>query len=103
MTTLITKELIGLETAASCLLGSSSLSGTGVLGVTVARPASRVVLPTRERAEERPTQAPAAAAVAQVDAHAFTDAVNGAENGQKQSQYHTMWAFRGLEPWRDPA
>ncbi|GAA2465794.1 hypothetical protein [Streptomyces macrosporus] len=102
MTTLITKELIGLEAVASCLLGSS-LSGTGVSGVTVARPASRVVLPIRERGGERPTQAPEAVTVAQADAYVFTDAANGAENGQKQSQHHTMWAFRGLEPWRDPA
>ncbi len=102
MTTLTTKELTGLEAIASCLLGSC-LSGTGVSGATVARPASRVVLPTRERAAERPIQALEAAVEAQADAYVFTSVANGAENGQKQSHHRTMWAFRGLEPWRDPA
>ncbi len=104
MTTMITTELGGREVFASCLLGSR-LSGTGVFGVAAARPGSLSALSIRERAGERPTQAPAVAAVAQADACVFAGgiAANGADSGQKQAQYHTMWAFRGLEPWRDPA
>jgi hypothetical protein len=80
------------------------------------------VLPARERSE-RPTGAPAvAAAKAQASAYAFAAAANGAgatsahaggtadgsgiANGngqQKKTQQHGKWAFRGLEPWSDPA
>ncbi|MEE1938881.1 hypothetical protein V1L54_05545 [Streptomyces sp. TRM 70361] len=104
MASITKRELISREAVASCLLGSC-LSGTGVSGVVAARPVSLAVLPTIREcvAGERPTQAPAVATVAQADAYAFTGAANGADNGQKQSQHHTMWAFRGLEPWRDPA
>lgn len=103
MSTTITRKLAGREVIASCLLGSR-LSGTGLSGAAVTRLDSLAVLPSRERVSERPTQAPAvAAAAAQADAYAFAGAANGAENGQKQSHHHVMWAFRGLEPWRDPA
>ncbi|MFD1830039.1 hypothetical protein ACFSJS_10210 [Streptomyces desertarenae] len=106
MTTTITAvmtELVGREVVASCLLGSR-LSGTGVSGAAAARLGSLPVPSIRERISERPTQAPAAAVVAQADAYVFTGtAANGADNGQKRAQHHTMWAFRGLEPWRDPA
>jgi len=75
------------------------------------------VLPVSERIE-RPTQAPAvAAAKAQAQAYAFAAAANGAgagtakgaeaanghANGQQKTQQHGKWAFRGLEPWSDPA
>ncbi|SEQ62986.1 hypothetical protein [Streptomyces radiopugnans] len=100
--TTITTEPIGREVLASCLLGSRP-SGTRAFGAAAARPASLAVLSIRERVSERPTQAPAVVAAAQADAYAFTGAANGAGNGQKQAKHHTMWAFRGLEPWRDPA
>lgn len=65
---------------------------------------------------ERPTKAPAAAA-AHVYAYACAfAAANGAEAGPEWAggftaphatavtqQHHMMRAFRGLEPWRDPA
>ncbi|GAA0470504.1 hypothetical protein ACFQ2B_09970 [Streptomyces stramineus] len=53
---------------------------------------------------ERPTKASAvrAAAAAQGQTYAGEATTNGAGSTQHQ-QHHTMWAFRGLEPWRDPA
>jgi hypothetical protein len=80
---------------ASCLLGSR-LCGTGVSGVV---PGSR----ERLGGNGRPTQAPAVAAAAQAHAYASTCAANGAGEGRQKKQHLTMWAFRGLEPWRDPA
>ncbi|MCI0383976.1 hypothetical protein [Streptomyces sp. CNQ085] len=100
--TMITAEQTGREVLASSLLGSR-LSGIRVLGVATACPASLSALPIHERAGERPAQAPAVVAAAQADACAFTGAANGAGNGREQAKHHTMWAFRGLEPWRDPA
>ncbi|MEE1927687.1 hypothetical protein V1J52_05695 [Streptomyces sp. TRM 70351] len=75
---------------ATCLLGSR-LRGTGVSGGPVS--------------DERPIQAPAVAAEAQAQAYAFTAAAVGAGAGRQTEtkKQHTMWAFRGLEPWRDPA
>ncbi|WP_308294804.1 hypothetical protein [Streptomyces sp. JJ66] len=73
---------------ASCLLGGS-LCGTGLSGVRIS--------------DERPTQAPAVAATAQANAYVFTAAAAGAGLGRQKKQHHTMWAFRGPEPWRDPA
>jgi hypothetical protein len=80
---------------ASCLLGSR-LCGTGVSGVV---PGSR----ERLGGNGRPTQAPAVAAQAQAQAYAFASAANGAGEGRQKKQHLTMWAFRGLQPWRDPA
>jgi hypothetical protein len=79
---------------ASCLLGAR-LRGTGVSGV----------LPVgneRLGGNGRPTKAPAAAATAQAHAYASAFAANGAGEGRQKKQHLTMWAFRGLEPWRDP-
>ncbi|MBT2386608.1 hypothetical protein [Streptomyces sp. ISL-11] len=54
---------------------------------------------------ERPTKAFAvtAAAKALAPAYALETTANGAGSLDAQQQHHTMWAFRGLEPWRDPA
>ncbi|GAA0390726.1 hypothetical protein [Streptomyces luteireticuli] len=77
--------------------GLGSVNGTGLS--SVALPANASVL-----GNERPTKAPAAAATAAVaQFRAFAAETNGAESRTKQYQHHTMWAFRGLEPWRDPA
>lgn len=54
----------------------------------------------------RPTKASAvrAAAAAQAQTYAIEATTNGAGSLDAQQQQHlTMWAFRGLEPWRDPA
>jgi hypothetical protein len=72
------------------LFGVSAM-GTGLSCV-------RGLLPVRERGL-RPTQAPAGVVAGQ--AYAFA-AANGAGN-QHASHNTWMWAFRGLEPWRDPA
>jgi hypothetical protein len=80
---------------ASCLL-SRHAQGTGVAGV--------IGLLGRERiGNERPTSAPAAVAAAQAVAYASAFAANGAGVDRQKKQHLTMWAFRGLEPWRDPA
>ncbi|MGX1881125.1 hypothetical protein [Streptomyces sp. NPDC055287] len=87
---------------ATCPLGSS-LRGTGVSGIAAVRPASLASLPVLVLARnERPTKAPeAAVAAAQAKAYAFAAA--GAGSKKQTTQHHTMWAFRGLEPWSDPA
>ncbi|MDJ1136650.1 hypothetical protein [Streptomyces iconiensis] len=83
-------KMTGHSVVYTCLLGSR-LYSTGVSGVVPG-------------GNERPTKAPAvAAAQAQARADVFAVAVNGAGEGHQKTQHQTMWAFRGLEPWRDPA
>ncbi|BCL27852.1 hypothetical protein ACFFS2_31410 [Streptomyces aurantiacus] len=94
-----TAKMTDLSVASTCLLGFSNV-GTGLSGIAAMRPASSVslaALPVRER-NERPMKA-LEAVEAQAKAYAF--AATGAEAG-KQS-HHTMWAFRGPDPWSDPA
>ncbi|WP_079178413.1 hypothetical protein [Streptomyces mangrovisoli] len=84
-----------------CILGASN-PGTGLSGIRAARPVSSLSLaglPVRER-DERPTKALEAVA-AQAHAYAFTAA--GAGSRKQTTQHHLMWAFRGPEPWSDPA
>jgi hypothetical protein len=86
----------------TCALSVSNL-GTGLSGISAVRPASPVSLaglPIRER-NERPIQALEAAVVAEARAYAFAAA--GAGSLKQTKQHHTMWAFRGPEPWSDPA
>ncbi|MEU5655400.1 hypothetical protein ABZ802_07275 [Streptomyces sp. NPDC047737] len=90
----------------TCSLGltrSSALSlrGISASGVSAARPLSLAILPVRER-NERPTEAPEAA-VAKGQASAYAFAAAGAGAKKQTTQHHTMWAFRGPEPWSDPA
>ncbi|MFJ5682855.1 hypothetical protein [Streptomyces sp. NPDC093099] len=90
-----------------CPLGfsRSELIASGLSGASAVRPAGLSALPVRERVgnvlerNERPSEA-LEAGVAEAKAYAF--AATGAET-KKQTQHHTMWAFRGLEPWSDPA
>ena len=87
--------------ASLCMLDAST-RGTGLSGIRAVRPASSVSLaglPIRER-NERPTKA-LEAVVAQAQAYAFTAA--GAGSRKQTTQHHLMWAFRGPEPWSDPA
>lgn len=97
--------------AASCLLGSTSLlaapaaslgQGTGLSAISANRPAVLATLPVRERSE-RPTQAPVAVAKEQAAHGAYAFAAAGAGSQKQTTQHHLMWAFRGLEPWSDPA
>ena len=85
-----------------CMLGASN-PGTGLSGIRAGRLASPSVapagLPVRER-NERPTKALEAVA-AQAQAYAFAAA--GAGFRKQTTQHHLMWAFRGPEPWSDPA
>ncbi|MFG2502463.1 hypothetical protein ACGFSB_30160 [Streptomyces sp. NPDC048441] len=114
-----TVKMTDRSVVASCLLGFSNL-GTGLSGGIAAaaiRPASSPlplnVLPMREVNEgsERATKAPEAVVTAQAQAYAFAAAGAGAKKQPTQhqtmqhqttQQHHTMWAFRGLEPWSDP-
>ncbi|GAA1924893.1 hypothetical protein GCM10009837_57790 [Streptomyces durmitorensis] len=113
-----TAKMTDRSVVASCLLGFSNL-GTGLSGGIAAaaiRPESSVlplslprlnVLPMREVNEgsERATKAPEAVVTAQAQAYAFAAAGAGSKKKtqhQTTQQHHTMWAFRGLEPWSDP-
>lgn len=85
----------------ACMLGVSN-RGTGLSGIRAVRPASPASLaglPVRER-DERPTEA-LEAVVARAQAYAFTAA--GAGSRKQTTQHHLMWAFRGPDPWSDPA
>lgn len=97
-----TAKMTDRSVVSTCLLGVSNL-GTGLSGIPAVRLASSVSLaglPIRER-NERPTQALEAAVVAEARAYAFAAA--GAGSLKQTKQHHTMWAFRGPEPWSDPA
>ncbi|WP_435885614.1 hypothetical protein [Streptomyces subrutilus] len=89
---------------ASCLLGSVSALGTGLSAISAGSPALLATLPVSER-NERPIQAPVAVLEAQAHgAYGFAAAAGaGAKTKQTKQQHHLMWAFRGLEPWSDPA
>jgi hypothetical protein len=94
-----TVKMTDRSVVSTCLLGFSNL-GTGLSGIPAVRPASPVslaVLPVRER-NERPMKALEAVG-AKAQAYAFAAA--GA--GTAKQTHHTMWAFRGPEPWSDPA
>ncbi|WP_369249051.1 hypothetical protein [Streptomyces sp. R41] len=97
-----TVKMTDRSVVSTCMLGVSNL-GTGLSGIPAVRPASSLSLaglPIRER-NERPTQALEAAVVAEAQAYAFAAAGAGAL--KQTTQHHTMWAFRGPEPWSDPA
>ncbi|WP_328768794.1 hypothetical protein [Streptomyces sp. NBC_00286] len=94
-----TVKMTDRSVASTCLLDVSNL-GTGLSGIPAVRSASAVSLaglPVRE-GNERPMKA-LEAVEAQAQAYAFAAAGAGAA---KQT-HHTMWAFRGPEPWSDPA
>ncbi|MEU5088283.1 hypothetical protein [Streptomyces sp. NPDC021356] len=96
-----TAKMTDRSVASLCMLGVSD-QGTGVSGVHAVRPESVLSLAgasVRER-NERPTEA-LEAVVAQARAYAFTAA--GAGIRKQTTQHHLMWAFRGPEPWSDPA
>ncbi|MFE5396566.1 hypothetical protein ACFQ9U_18650 [Streptomyces sp. NPDC056568] len=98
-----TAKLTDRSAVSLCMLGASN-PGTGLSGVRAVRPASASIvaadLPVRER-NERPTMALEAAVAAQAPAYAFT--ATGAGFRKQTTQHHLMWAFRGPEPWSDPA
>ncbi|MEH6379451.1 hypothetical protein V7793_34700 [Streptomyces sp. KLMMK] len=83
----------------------ASLRGTGLSGAGFAPINGSALIGETSLINERPTKASAvkAAASAQAQAYALAATTNGAGSVSTQHQHHTMWAFRGLEPWRDPA
>ncbi|MEE1741620.1 hypothetical protein [Streptomyces sp. BE147] len=91
---------LGLACSSEFSLRGTGLSGFSLSAVSPLSPASLPV--TRER-NERPFQAPAAAVAKATQAQAYAFAAVGAGAEQKTKQHHTMWAFRGPEPWSDPA
>ena len=98
-----TVKLSDPSIVSTCMLGVSNL-GTGLSGIRADRPASSsafsAALPVRDRSE-RPIKALEAAVEAQAKAHAF--AATGAGYRKQTTQHYLMWAFRGPEPWSDPA
>ncbi|MEW2413920.1 hypothetical protein AB0953_09355 [Streptomyces sp. NPDC046866] len=116
MTSFMTStKMTDRSVAASCTLGSTLLGSVSVLplpgtGLSAISAGDRVLaaapaaLLASER-NERPTQAPVAVlAEAQAQAYGFAAAAGaGTQTKQTQHQHHLMWAFRGLEPWSDPA
>ncbi|MFC8424936.1 hypothetical protein ACFUN7_29465 [Streptomyces sp. NPDC057236] len=84
-----------------CMLGASN-QGTGLSGIHAARLVSSLApaAPAVCERDERPTKA-LEAVVAQAKAYAFAAA--GAGFRKQTTQHHLMWAFRGPEPWSDPA
>ncbi|MGV9564441.1 hypothetical protein [Streptomyces sp. NPDC003480] len=96
-----TVKLTDPSVVSACMRGASVL-GTGLSGIRADRPASSLSLaglPIRERSE-RPSKA-LEAVVAQARAYAFAAA--GAGFRKQTTQHHLTWAFRGPEPWSDPA
>ena len=96
-----TAKMTDRSVVSACMLGVSNL-GTGLSGIPAVRPASSVslaVLPVRER-NERPSKALEAV---EGQAHAYAFAAAGAGFRKQTTQHHLMWAFRGPEPWSDPA
>ncbi|MFI5753745.1 hypothetical protein [Streptomyces sp. NPDC051569] len=97
-----TVKMTDPSVASACSLGffGSELIASGLSGACAMRTGNLLGLPVRER-DERPTKA-LEAEVAAAKAKAYAYAATGAET-KKQTQHHTMWAFRRLEPWSDPA
>ncbi|WP_225828006.1 hypothetical protein [Streptomyces naphthomycinicus] len=100
ISTISTAKLTDRSTVSTCMLGASN-QGTGLSGIRAVRPASSPALAglVRER-NERPTKALEAVAA---QAHAYAFAAAGAGFRKQTTQHHLMWAFRGPEPWSDPA
>ncbi|MFF8842849.1 hypothetical protein ACF08N_08935 [Streptomyces sp. NPDC015127] len=98
-----TAKMTDRSVVSACSLGfSSAFIGTGMSGDFAALPASGLGgLPVRER-NERPTKA-LEAGVAAAQARAYAFAAASAETQQQTTHHHSKWAFRGLEPWSDPA
>ncbi|MET7288308.1 hypothetical protein [Streptomyces sp. NPDC005573] len=94
-------KLTDRSTVSLCMLGAP-IQGTGLSGIRAGRPApslSFADLPVRER-NERPTKALEAV---EAQAHAYAFAAAGAGFRKQTTQHHQMWAFRGPEPWSNPA
>ncbi|MFB6842582.1 hypothetical protein [Streptomyces sp. NPDC056361] len=99
-----TAKMTDRSVVSACTLGLSAsvLIGTGlpVAGLPVTG-LSGLGMVAVERRNERPTKALEAGAAGKATAYGF--AATGAGTQQQTTMHHhTMWAFRGLEPWSDP-
>lgn len=102
-----TAKMTDRSVVSACSLGlacssAAVLRGTGLSSI-VGGLESLAGLPVREQRNERPTKAPEAAAVKAAQAQAYVFTATGAGFKKQTTQHHKMWAFRGLEPWSDPA
>ncbi|MBV7244393.1 MULTISPECIES: hypothetical protein [Streptomyces] len=103
-----TQKMTDLSVVSACSLGlarssAASLRATGLSGISAARPLSLASLPVTRERNERPTEAPAAAVAKAAQAQAYAFAAAGAGFTKQTQHHHEMWAFRGPEPWSDPA
>ncbi|MFF2715884.1 hypothetical protein [Streptomyces sp. NPDC058011] len=103
-----TQKMTGLSVVSACSLGlacssAASLRATGLSGISAVSPLSLANLPVMRERNERPIEAPAAAVAKDAQAQAYAFAAAGAGVQKQTQQHHTMWAFRGPEPWSDPA
>ncbi|WP_411083181.1 hypothetical protein [Streptomyces sp. cmx-18-6] len=102
------QKMTGLSVVSACSLGltrssAASFRATGLSGVFAVRPLSPASLPVMRERNERPTEAPVAAVAKDAQAQTYAFAAAGAGAKKQTQQHHTMWAFRGPEPWSDPA
>ncbi|MFF4171415.1 hypothetical protein [Streptomyces sp. NPDC001744] len=99
-----TAKMTDRSVVSACTLGlsASAFTGTGLpfAGLSFLGMSAVELRPVVDLRDERPTRAREAGAAAKANAYGF--AATGA-GIQQQTQHHTMWAFRGLEPWSDPA
>jgi hypothetical protein len=86
-----TIQMTDRSVVASCLL-ASRFHGTGVSGVV-----------SCGSGEHQVKGLAVAAAAAQDTAYGRQFAAAGAGARSEKTKHNPMWAFRGLEPWRDPA
>jgi hypothetical protein len=102
-------KLIDPSVVSVCLPGFSAvlLNSTGTSGVFETRPVSQAgpgLSPLSERLRggngQRPVEALATERVT-AQASAYADAAGAV--AQQKMHDHEMWAFRGPEPWSDPA
>lgn len=103
-----TQKMTGLSVVSTCSLGLTrssvaSLRATSLSGVSAVSPLSLPILPVVRERNERPIEAPAAAVAKDAQAQAYAFAAAGAGAKKQTQHHHTMWAFRGPEPWSDPA
>ncbi|MFI8960953.1 hypothetical protein ACIGO8_02475 [Streptomyces sp. NPDC053493] len=104
-----TAKMTDLSVVSACTLGlsasaSSALLGSGLSGAGLPVLGMPGLLMDRPERNERPTKALEAGVVGKAQAPAYGFAATATGAGiQQTTQHHTMWAFRGLEPWSDPA
>ncbi|WP_225803409.1 hypothetical protein [Streptomyces sp. NK15101] len=100
-----TAKMTDRSVVSACSLGlsASALIGTGlpVAGLPVTG-FSGLGLVAAERRNERPTKALEAGVAGKATAYGFAATGAGTQQ-QTTTHHHMMWAFRGLEPWSDPA